>query len=135
MRANILRSGVVVPNSGTIMGGAYVRGQANAQTGISSGTTTLLLGVGDTLTFQMREEGNTANTYTFGGADSVVEIIEIPSQVIGVQGPPGADGTGLGTNLSIASRGADTLDVASSTGTDATIPAATDAATGLQNRS
>ena len=27
---------------------------ANAQTGIASGTTTLLLGVGDTLTFQMR---------------------------------------------------------------------------------
>ena len=103
MRANILRSGVVVPNSATIMGGAYVRGQANAQTGIASGTTTLLLGAGDTLTFQMREEGNTANTYTFGGSDSVVEIIEIPSQVVGVQGPPGADGTGQGTNLSIAS--------------------------------
>ena len=94
MRANILRSGVVVPNSATIMGGAYVRGQANAQTGISYGTTTLLFGAGDTLTFQMREEGNTANTYTFGGADSVVEIVEIPSQIVGVEGQPGDAGVG-----------------------------------------
>ena len=40
----------------------------------------------------MREEGNTANTYTFGGADSVVEIMEIPSQVLAVAGADGAAG-------------------------------------------
>ena len=92
MRANVLRNGVVVPNTNTLIGGAYVRGQPDAQSGISSGTTTLLLGLGDTVTFQMMEEGDTANTYTFGGPDSVVEIVEIPSQVVGVQGPAGADG-------------------------------------------
>ena len=60
MRANILRNGVVVPNTDTLIGGAYVRGQPDSQSGISSGTTTLLLGLGDTVTFQMMEEGNTA---------------------------------------------------------------------------
>ena len=69
MRANVLRSGVVVPNSNTLMGGVYVRAIAGAQTGIASGTTTLLLGLGDTVTFQMVEEVNTANTYTFGGSE------------------------------------------------------------------
>ena len=51
-------------------------------------------------------------------------------------GEPGSgDGTGTGgdTDLSIANRGASTLDVASSTGTDATLPAATTALTGLQS--
>jgi len=38
---------------------------------------------------------------------------------------------GVGTNLSIANRGTTTLDVASDTGTDATIPAATTSLTGL----
>ena len=91
-RANVLRNGVVVPNTNTVIGGTYVRGQADAQSGLSSGTTTLLLGLGDTVTFQMMEEGDTANTYTFGGSDSVVEIVEIPSQVVGVAGAAGADG-------------------------------------------
>ena len=90
MRANVLRSGVVVPDTATIMGGAYVRAQPDAQSGIASGTTTLLLGLGDTINFQMVEEGDTANTYTFGGADSVVEIVEIPSEVVGVEGAAGA---------------------------------------------
>ena len=92
LRANVLRSGVVVPNSGTIMAGAYVRAIAGATSGVASGTTTLLLGAGDTITFQMREEVNTANTYTIGGSTSVVEIIELPSEVVGVEGAAGAAG-------------------------------------------
>ena len=87
LRANVLRSGVVVANSATIMGGTYVRAISPAASGVVSGTTTLLLETGDTITFQMAEEGNTGNTYTIGGADSVVEIIEIPSEVRGVEGP------------------------------------------------
>ena len=51
MRSNIVRNGVVVPNTNTIMGGTYVRGQVNAQSAIISGTTTHLLGVGDQITF------------------------------------------------------------------------------------
>ena len=81
LRANVLRSGVVVDNSATIMGGSYIRAISNAFSAILSGTTTLLLEAGDTITFQLAEEGNTGNTYTIGGADSVVEIIEIPSEV------------------------------------------------------
>ena len=38
----------------------------------------------------MVEEGNTANTYTIGGTDSVVEIIEIPSEIVGIEGADGA---------------------------------------------
>ena len=94
MRANILRIGTVVPNSNAIMGGAYVRAQPNAQSGILSGMATLLLGLGDTLTFQAVEEGNTSNTYTFGGSDSIIEIIEIPSEIVGVEGSPGPAGAG-----------------------------------------
>ena len=85
MRANVLRSGVAVDDSATIMAGAYVRAIAGAQSGLASGTTTLLLEAGDTITFQAAEEVNTANTYTIGGADSVIEIIEIPSEVRGVE--------------------------------------------------
>ena len=110
MRVNVLRSGVVVPDSNTIMGGAYVRGQPDAQSGIASGTTTLLLGLGDTINFQMVEEGNTANTYTFGGSDSVVEIIEIPSELVGIAGPAGAAYSGetlFGAVDPVASDGAD----------------------------
>ena len=92
MRANVLRSGVVVPNSATIMAGAYVRAITGAMSSIASGTTTLLLGAGDTIVFQMREEVNTANTYTFGGSDSVVELVEIPSQILAVAGTDGATG-------------------------------------------
>ena len=92
LRANVLRSGVVVPNTATIMGGSYVRNFSAARTAILSGTTTLLLGAGDTVTFQMAEESNTGSTYTIGGADSVVEIVEIPSEVIGSAGPPGVAG-------------------------------------------
>ena len=39
----------------------------------------------------MVEESNSANTYTIGGADSLVEIVEIPSQVVGILGPAGDD--------------------------------------------
>ena len=91
LRANVLRSGAVVPNSGTIMGGAYVRA-TGVFSGVISGTTTLLLGTDDTVTFQLLEEGDTTNTYTIGGDDSVVEIIELPSEIVGVEGPAGADG-------------------------------------------
>ena len=90
MRANVLRNGVVVPDSDTIMSGPYVRAQPNSQSSVASGTTTLLLGLGDTINFQMQEEGNTDNTYTFGGSDSVIEIVEIPSEIVGVEGPAGA---------------------------------------------
>ena len=66
-------------------------------------------------------------------ADTVVKIYS--AVVRGERGPQGTGG-GMGgtneTNLSIAARGANTLDVASDTGTDATIPAATTAASGLQ---
>ena len=92
LRANVLRSGVVVPNSGTIMGGAYVRAISNAASGIISGTTTLELGEDDTVTFQLAEEANTSNTYTIGGVDSVVEIVELPSEIVGVEGPAGVQG-------------------------------------------
>ena len=92
LRANVLRSGVVLANSATIMGGTYVRAISGAASGIVSGTTTLLLETGDTITFQMAEESNTGNTYTIGGADSVVEIVEIPSEVRGVVGATGAAG-------------------------------------------
>ena len=92
LRANVLRSGVVVPNTDAIMGGVYVRAIAGAQTGIALGTLSFLLGAGDTINFQIAEEENTANTYTIGGADSVVKIVELPSQVLAVAGAPGADG-------------------------------------------
>ena len=107
IRANVLRSGVVVDNSDTVMAGAYVRAIAGARSGLLSGTTTLLLEVGDTVTFQAAEETNTANTYTFGGADNVVEIVEIPSEVRGVAG---ADGVGVptgGTDTQILAKASD----------------------------
>ena len=66
-------------------------------------------------------------------ADTVVKIYL--AVVRGEKGDKGDAGTGPGTstptNLSIVNRGADTLDVASDTGTDATLPAATTAAAGL----
>ena len=86
LRANILRSGVVVANSATIMGGGYVRAISGAFSGAMSGTTTHLLETGDTITFQAAEEANSANTYTFGGADQVVEIVEIPSEAFAGEG-------------------------------------------------
>ena len=86
LRANILRSGVVVANSDTIMGGGYVRAISGAFSGPMSGTTTHLLETGDTITFQAAEEANSANTYTFGGADQVVEIVEIPSEAFAGEG-------------------------------------------------
>lgn len=46
-------------------------------------------------------------------------------------GTGGGGGGGGSTNLSIANRGTETLDIASDTGTDATIPAATTSLTGL----
>ena len=48
--------------------------------------------MGDTVAFQLAEEANTTNTYTVGGADNVVEIIELPSEIIAVPGATGADG-------------------------------------------
>ena len=86
MRANVIRGGSVVPNSGTIMDSTYVRAIAGAQTGVFSGTTTQLFEAGDTVTLQFAEEVDTGNTYTIGGADSVVEIVEIPSEVRAVGG-------------------------------------------------
>ena len=63
-------------------------------------------------------------------ANTVLKVYE--AVVRGEKGDPGT-GTGVGgaTNLSISNRGANTLDIASDTGTDATIPAATAAASGL----
>ena len=69
----------MVDDTDTIMGGSYIRAISGAASAIVSGTTTLLLEDGDTVTFQLAEEGDTGNTYTIGGADSVVEIVEIPS--------------------------------------------------------
>ena len=46
LRANVLRSGVAVANTATIMGGSYLRNFSNARTAILSGTTTLLLETG-----------------------------------------------------------------------------------------
>ena len=93
LRANVLRSGVVVDDSATLIGGSYVRAIANATSGVVSGTTTLLLEAGDTITFQLAEEANSANTYTIGGADSVVEIVEIVTAIeAGPAGAAGADG-------------------------------------------
>ena len=93
LRANVLRSGVAVANTATIMGGSYLRNFSNARTAILSGTTTLLLEAGDTITFQMAEEANTGSTYTIGGADSVVELVEIPSEAFAGRGWCPAGGT------------------------------------------
>ena len=63
-------------------------------------------------------------------ANTVFKVYE--AVVRGEKGDPGTgQGTASATNLSIASRGATTLDIASDTGDDATIPAATTAAAGL----
>lgn len=61
------------------------------------------------------------------------EVVKIVTQ--GPQGPQGPKGdpgdAGGGTNLSVGTRTATTLIIASSTGTDATVPAATQALSGL----
>ena len=58
------------------------------------------------------------------------EVVKIVTQ--GPQGPKGDPGdVGGGTNLSVGTRTATTLIIASSTGTDATVPAATQALSGL----
>ena len=95
LRANVLRSGVVVDNSDVLIGGDYVRGTSGGPpVGIPSGGITVLLEEDDTVVFQMAEYANTTNTYTIGGADSYVGIVEIPSEVRGVAGPAGG-GSGL----------------------------------------
>ena len=103
MRPNIkLRSGVVVPNSDTIMGGAYVpwSGQCTDRHFALAPPPCCSEQV-DTWANLLTMSGskvNTANTYTFGGADSVVEIIvEIPSRSdspdgFGAAGTDGTDG-------------------------------------------
>lgn len=58
------------------------------------------------------------------------EVVKIVTQ--GPQGPKGDPGdVGGGTNLSVGTRTATTLIIASSTGTNATVPAATQALSGL----
>ena len=118
LRANVLRSGVAVANTATIMGGSYLRNFSNARTAILSGTTTLLLETGDTITFQMAEEANTGSTYTIGGADSVVEIVEIPSEAFA-----GADGAA--TFLALT-------DTPSALGTTGQVPAVNTAGDALE---
>ena len=108
MRANVLRSGVVVDDSDTIMGGGYCRAIAGARSAILAGTITLLLETGDTITFQLAEETNTANTYTIGGADNVVEIVEIPSEAVGVRGAAGQGVPVGGTDAQVLAKASDT---------------------------
>ena len=62
------------------------------------------------------------------GARSGISIVAVGA---GPQGEQGIPGTGAVTNLAIASRDADSLDITSDTGTDATIPSASTTEAGL----
>ena len=108
MRANVLRSSVVVDDSDSIMSGGYCRAIAGARSAVLAGTTTLLLETGDTITFQLAEEVDTSNTYTIGGADSVVEIVEIPSEAVGVRGSTGQGVPVGGTDAQVLAKASDT---------------------------
>jgi hypothetical protein len=59
------------------------------------------------------------------------EVRVVRVLVPGEQGPKGEDGPPGTTDLALANRGASTLDITSSSGTDVTLPAATTSLTGL----
>ena len=74
----------------------------------------------------------TLNITGWSGHPTTADVLTIYGIRSGVEPGTGPGGTSE-TNLAVANRGATTLQVTSSTGTDATIPAATAALTGLQS--
>lgn len=81
------------------------------------------------------------NTVSVTTDDNKTTVVSVPSTTVltavteGPQGPQGPKGDpgdlGAGTDLSVGTRTATTLIIASSTGADATVPAATQALSGL----
>ena len=73
----------------------------------------------------------TLNITGWSGHPTTADVLTVYGIRSGVEAGGGGGGGGEDTDLSIANRGATTLDVASSTGTDATVPAASTTEAGL----
>ena len=87
---------------------------------------------GDKIEIQGLYEGQGTSTVNFNlvGARSGISIVAVGA---GPKGDPGLPGTGAVTNLAIASRDADSLQITSDTGTDATVPSASATEAGLES--